>query len=148
MFSRLGGSALALAALVACSSNKVSSGSASVTPAAAPLTLSSVVGEYALVSVDGRALPYTPRAAAGTTVRPVVSGTFLLNANGTFRLQTVYGPSNGGTSTPAVVSGACYTEGDEVKMMWDEGGSTNMTMKGDTVTLKREGAVYAYLRTR
>ena len=148
MFSRLGGSVLALAALLGCSSSKVNSGPAGIYPAAAPLTLAAVVGEYALITVDGRALPYSPRPAAGTTVRPVVAGTFLLNANGTFRLQTVYGPANGGTSTPSVASGACYTEGDEVRMMWDEGGSTNMTMKGDTVTLKREGVVYAYLRTR
>jgi hypothetical protein len=75
-----------------------------------------------------------------------VSGSFRLNANGTFRLQTVYSPDIAANGPGA--SGTCYTEGHEVKMIWDGGGLTNMTVRGDTVFLKREALLYTYLRSR
>jgi hypothetical protein len=114
------------------------------------LTLAALAGDYGLVSVDGQSLPYAPRArgSAGVTLSsPVVSGRFLLNPNGTFRLETIY-DQPGATSKAPAFSGTCYTEGDEVKMVWDGGGLTNVSVRGDTVMLKREGALYAYLRTR
>lgn len=140
MLSKLSGSILAFAVLAGCTHRQAPGPSASVAPTPA-LTIAAVAGDYALVSLDGHALPY---AASGRTL---TSGSFALNANGTFRLQTVYGPS-GGAGTSAAFSGACYPEGDQLKMVWDEGGLANLSFRGDTVFVKRDGALYAYLRSR
>ena len=150
MLSKICVSALVLVGLVGCGRGREIGPSGSVTPAKAPLTIASVVGEYSLVAVDGRALPYVPRsrAASASLARPVTSGSLTVNANGTFRLQTVYDqPGDSGGSAMAF-AGACYAEGDQVKMVWDGGGLTNITLRGDTVVINREGALYGYLRSR
>jgi hypothetical protein len=145
MLLKTAGSALALALVVGCASNKsTSSATLGASPAAA-LTVATVVGEYTLVTVDGNALPHAPRAVAGTMARPVVSGSLLINPNGTFRLETAYGADSGPS---AAATGTCYAEDDAVKMVWDGGGLTNLTLRGDTVLLKREGSEYRYLPKR
>jgi hypothetical protein len=148
MSTKVSASILLLATLIGCAPGRAPNPSADVSPAQAPLTIAAVAGEYALVRVDGRALPYAPIVGGSkdsATARPVTSGSFTLNANGTFRLQTVYDPA---AETPNSAAGACYTEGDEVKMAWDDGGTTNIIVRGDTVALKREGIMYTYLRKR
>ena len=148
MSTKVSASALLLATLIGCAPGRAPTPTGGVSPAQAPLTIAAVAGEYALVMVDGRALPYAPIVRGskdGATARPVTSGSFILNTNGTFRLQTVYDPAG---EIPNSAAGACYTEGNEVKMAWDDGGTTNITVRGDTVALKREGAMYTYLRKR
>lgn len=141
MLLKTGGSVLVLAFVLGCAGQPTTSGSLTPSPSVAPLTLASVAGEYKLVSVDGRALPMALRTGAS----PIISGSLLLNANGTFRVQTAFGPE---TSPGNAATGTCYTEANEVKMVWDGGGMTNMTLRGDTLVLKREGALYGYLRGR
>jgi hypothetical protein len=148
MSTKVSASALLLATLIGCAPGRAPTPTGGVSPAQAPLTIAAVAGEYALVMVDGRALPYAPIVRGnkdGATARAVTSGSFSLNTSGTFRLQTVYEPAG---EIPNSAAGACYTEGNEVKMAWDDGGTTNITVRGDTVALKREGAMYTYLRKR
>jgi hypothetical protein len=143
MLARVGGSALVLAFLLGCAGGQTGSSSSGLSPA--PLAIATVAGDYALVAVDGHALPYTPASRGNAPVPELVSGIFLLNSNGTFRLQTVFKTPEADSDALAF-SGTCYTEGNEVKMAWDGGGLTNIMLRGDTVLLKREGALYAYLR--
>ena len=144
MFLKAGGSALALALVLGCAANTAkTSPDVGAQPASAP-TIASVAGKYALVTVDGHALPYASKAL-GPSATPVVSGSLVVDANGTFQLQTAYSAS---ASTGAPATGTCYPEGNEMKMVWDGGGLTGLTVRGDTVLIKREGAVYGYLRTR
>lgn len=145
MSLKIGGSLLTLAVVVACAGrNTTSVGKAGVSPSSAPVTVAGVAGDYTLLSVDGHTLPYAPTGAAA---RPILSGNFSLNPNGTFRLMTAYDASDAGAKGAAAFSGACYTEGNEVKMVWD-GGVANVTVRGDTLFFKRDGAMYAYLRGR
>lgn len=134
---KVSGTALVLACALGCTSARTTNPSTSTSPAPAPVSLATLVGEYTLVSIDGHALPYAPSA--------VKSGSFIVNANGTFHLETVYDRAELGGSS---ASGTCYTEGDDVKMAWDGGGLTNLSLRGDTVTLKREKTLYSYLRKR
>jgi hypothetical protein len=148
MFLKVSGSALLLAGLIGCTSGRTSSPLAGASPAQLPVTIGTIAGDYDLLSVDGQALPYAPRTRGGTvdtSAPPVASGSFSLKADGTFRLQTIYNPPGQAASTG---SGACYPEGDQLKMVWDGGGLTNIRVRGDTVLLKREGLLYAYLRKR
>ena len=144
MFSKVSASALVLATLIGCSRAPTPSTGAS--PAQAP-TIAAVAGEYALIAIDGNALPYVPgsRGKVDASARPVTAGSFTLKTNGTFRLETVY---DAASASPSAASGACYTEGDQVKMVWDDGGSANITVRGDTIILKREGSLFSYLRRR
>lgn len=136
MSFKVGGAILALAVVLGCGGHRATS---QATPSVAPVTVASLAGEYALVAVDGKSLPY----AVSATARPIVSGSLSLNLTGTFQVETAF--DNAGAKSAASFSGACYTEGDEVKMVWD-GGLANVTLRGDTVVLKRDGALYAYLR--
>jgi hypothetical protein len=145
MLLKTAGSALALGLILGCATNKATTAGTLGAPAAAPVSIATMAGDYALVTVDGHALPFTLRSAAGTSARPIVAGSFALKNDGTFRLQTAYGAE---TAASATATGTCYTEGDEVKMVWDGGGLTNIALRGDTVVLKREGAQYGYLRKR
>jgi hypothetical protein len=145
MSLKIGGSLLTLAVVLACAGRTTTSvGTAGVSPSSGSVTVAGVAGEYSLLSVDGHKLPYAPTGAAA---RPIVSGNFSLNPNGTFRLVTAYDASDAGAKGAAALSGACYTEGNEVKMVWDDG-LANATVRGDTVFFKRDGAMYAYLRSR
>ena len=141
MSFKVGGSVLALAVVLGCAGHRATPAATSAT---APVTVATLAGEYTLVAVDGRPLPYAPRLS-GTAARPIVSGSFSLSASGTFQMLTAFEASDAGAKSAASFSGACYTEGDEVKMVWD-GGLANVTLRGDTVLLKRDGALYAYLR--
>ena len=143
MFMKVGGSTVVLALVLGCAGRQATSSLPTTSPISAPVTLEALAGDYALVAVDGHSLPYAARPQGAS----VASGSFLLNANGTFRLQTVQSPDITTSNAPAF-SGTCYTEANEVKMVWDGGGLTNMSVRGDTVMLKREGALYAYVRRR
>jgi hypothetical protein len=148
MSLKVSASTLLLASVIGCAPGRAPITSASTLPAQAPVTIAAVAGEYALIMVDGHALPHalgTRGSKEGAIVHPVTSGSFTLNTNGTFNLQTVYDSPLG---TPNTAAGACYTEGDEVKMAWDGGGLTNVSVRGDTLALKREGSLYTYLRKR
>ena len=142
MFLKAAGSALALALVVGCASNKATVGAS---PAAAPLTIATVAGDYTLVTVDGNALPYRPKSAAGVAARAIVAGSFIVKENGTFRLETSYAAES---APNAAATGTCYPEDGTMKMVWDGGGLTNMTQRGDTLFLNREGSQYGYLRRR
>jgi len=136
---------LALAGVLGCAASRAATSSdVSAQPMSAPASIAAVAGKYNLVTVDGHALPFASRAL-GPSAAPVVSGSLVVDTKGSFQLQTAY-VASGAASSPA--TGTCYPEGNDIKMAWDGGGLTDLTVRGDTVLIKREGAVYGYLRMR
>jgi hypothetical protein len=150
MVRKIAWTAAALAALAGCASGP--SGSAPTpnpAPAGATLSVASIVGEYRLVAIDGRALPVAPalkNLPSNSEAWPVVAGTLTVQANGTFQLETKYDPSAAGPRGAFRFSGTCYNAEDEVKMAWDGGGLTNLTLRADTLVLTNENIRYSYLR--
>src|SRR6476646_9586959 len=95
MFVKGAVTAVVIAGVFGCAGGRAtSSPKLGESPAEPALTIASIAGEYALVAVDGHALPYAPRGAAGVAARPVVSGRLLLNSSGMFKLQTSYDASD------------------------------------------------------
>jgi hypothetical protein len=138
-----------LASLLGCATSQSSTVRAGASPASAPPSVEALVGQYALVAVDGHALPYAPRVrggSAGAPAWPVVSGSLALNLNGTFRLETSYDASTDGGRKSFQFGGTCYTSNDEVRMVWDGGGLTNLKARGDTLLLDNDGTAYSYVR--
>ena len=148
MVRRIGVAAAVFASLLGCASGPSgSSPTPNPAPSSAPPTIEGIVGQYNLVAIDGHALPVVPGRAANKSAWPVVSGTLALQPNGTFRLETVYDRSatEGGRSA-LQFSGTCYSTDTEVRMVWDGGGLTNLTQRGDTLVLNNDGTLYSYLR--
>jgi hypothetical protein len=149
MVRKIGVAAAVFASLIGCASGPAgSTPTPNPAPSAnAPPTVEAIVGQYTLVAIDGHALPVVPGRAANKSAWPVVSGTLALQPNGTFRLETVYdrSASEGGRSA-LQFSGTCYAAGTEVRMVWDAGGLTNLTQRGDTLVLNNDGTMYSYLR--
>lgn len=109
-----------------------------------------IAGEYVLVTIDRHTLPYPP--AAGSTAQrsaswPVLSGTLSLRSNGTFHIETTYGTETSGTGKNSYeFTGTCFSSGDEFTMVWDGGGQTGLSTRGDTLVMKNEGRAFSYLR--
>ena len=97
-------------------------------------------GTYALVSVDGKTLPY-PVAHTGSPV--VKSGAFTINADGTCSSKITFTTSSGSDATREVK--ARYTrDGGKLTMKWEGAGTTRGTIDGDTFTMNNEGNIFAY----
>jgi hypothetical protein len=100
------------------------------------------VGSFALVSVDGSAVPATVRHGATLTVR---SGVFVINADGTCSSKLVFSPPSGGDVSREVK--ATWTrQGRTLTMKWEGAGTTTGTIEGDTFTMDNEGMVFTYRR--
>lgn len=123
---------------------------ATVTQTRVSNSLDAVAGIYTLVAIDGHALPYTREAARVGTLAPteVLSGTLVVNPNGTFTVSTQYRAMepSGERRFAGLFSGACASVGDAYRLYWDGGGETVLTASGDTVTVDNEGARFQYKR--
>jgi hypothetical protein len=143
MVRRIGVAVAMLASLLGCASGRSGpSLTPSPAPSSDPPTIEGIVGQYALVAIDGHSLP----SAANRSAWPVVAGTLTLQPNGTFRLETNYDAKSEGGKSSLQFSGTCYSAGTDVRMVWDGGGLTNLTLRGDTLVLNNEGTLYSYVR--
>jgi len=98
-------------------------------------------GVYALVSVNGNAVPAS--ISHDGTALQVRSGTFTLKADGTCGTKTVFVPPSGQEATREV--SATYTkEGSKLTMQWQGAGRTTGTIDGNTFTMDNEGMVFVY----
>jgi hypothetical protein len=125
---------------------------ATVTQSGVSNGLDAVASAYTLVAVDGHALPYTSQRVKGsdTPLTEVISGTLDLERDGTFALSTTYRATEGSGQRlfDGKFTGACAPAGDAFRLFWEGGGETPLTMKGDTVSVNNNGAIYRYLRRR
>ena len=105
----------------------------------APVKGGDLSGVYALVSVNGKAVPSSV-SHDGTELQ-VRSGSFTINADGTCSTKTVFVPPTGQEATREV--SATYTkDGAKLTMQWKGAGMTTGTVEGNTFTMDNEGMVF------
>ena len=101
------------------------------------------VGEYTLVSVDGKIVPATV-SHDGSSLQ-VRSGKFSINADGSCSTTTVFVPPNGKEVAREV--SAKYTQaGATLTMTWKGAGMTCGTIEGKTFTMNNEGMLFVYTK--
>jgi len=99
------------------------------------------VGNYTLMSVDGKNVPCTVEHDGHTLA--VKSGSFAINANGTCSSKVIFSGPTGGEGSREVQ--ATYSrQGSTLTMRWEGAGMTTGTVQGDTFTMNNEGMVFAY----
>ncbi len=124
--------------------------SAQVAPAARPAPTataaeaakpSDISGTYALVSINGGALPYT-MTHEPPGVR-VTSGAFVINADGTCVSKMAFVVPSGEAMSREV--NATWTrDGSKLTMVWQGAGTNSGTIEGDTFTMENEGQLFTY----
>jgi hypothetical protein len=106
----------------------------------------SVAGVYALVSVDGKPLPYTAMQDASTKVEEL-SGTIIFGADGHFQESattrfTLDGRASTSTSSS---TGTFAISGQAITMLYSSGGTISGSWDGSsTITLTRTGTLWAF----
>jgi hypothetical protein len=102
---------------------------------------SDLAGVYALVSVNGNAVPASvTHEGAALQVR---SGTFTINNDGTCSTKTVFVPPSGAEATRE--ANATYTKaGSKLTVKWKGAGTTIGSVEGNTFTMNNEGMVFIY----
>ncbi len=139
--------AVVFAFVLGCASATSSSSALGSAPSSTPATIQAISGQYGLVAVDGHSLPFAPgnQARTGaTSAWPVVAGKLSLNSNGTFHIETSYDTT--GAVSSFEYSGTCYSAETSFRMVWNGGGVTDLTLRGDTLLLNKEGTLFSYLR--
>lgn len=104
-----------------------------------------IAGSYALVSINGTALPFTV-THEGPGIR-VTSGTFTIRPDGSCTSVMAFVMPSGEAQSREV--GATYTRsGSQLTMQWQGAGVTLGTVEGDTFTMDNEGQRFLYRKTR
>jgi len=99
------------------------------------------VGNYALVSVDGKQVPCTVQHDGQSVA--VKSGTFTINPDGTCSSRVAFSAPSGDEHSREVK--AQYTQqGSKLTMKWEGAGTTTGTVEGDTFTMNNEGMIFRY----
>jgi hypothetical protein len=107
-------------------------------------TTSAEVGTYALVSLNGGAVP-TSISEGGTQVE-VISGILTLSAGGTVRISTTFRISPGAEPVTNVVNGTYSMQEKTLSFSYNNGGRNTGTLNGDTLQMLNEGVVWLYQR--
>lgn len=158
MLARLALTTAAVTALIGCAGGGAARPIVSP-PAPTPSTqtaassgVSAVASSYALVAVDGHALPYARVDAKSETpsTAQIVSGTLDLQPDGTFTMSTQYRTVDpqGDRLFNGKAGGACAPDGDAYRLYWNDGGETALTVSGNTVTVNNNGILFRYVRRR
>ena len=141
--------AAALALLFGCAGGtSQSSRTSGPTLRGSPHTLASIAGDYRLVAVDGRAIPFAQPSRSRDAAEaswPIVAGKLVLRPDGTFLMETTYDTNADGARSFAF-KGSCFGAGDAFSMVWDGGGQTPLTIRGDTVVINKQNTLFSYLR--
>jgi hypothetical protein len=104
-----------------------------------------IAGSYPLVSINGKALPFTV-THEGPGIK-VTSGTFTIRPDGTCTSVTAFVTPSGQAEKREV--SATYTrDGSKLTMQWQGAGRTTGILKGNTFTMENEGQLLLYRKTR
>jgi hypothetical protein len=99
------------------------------------------VGNYNLVSVDGKTVPCTVTHEGNTMT--VKSGRFDINADGSCVSRIAFSIGGGGENSREVK--AAYTrDGATLTMKWEGAGMTTGTIERGGFTMNNEGMIFAY----
>ncbi len=102
-------------------------------------------GIYALIAVDGRALP-TNVSEGGTQIE-IVSGTLTLGSGRSVRMSTSYRPSPGAAIVTTEVNGTYAIDGTAMSFSFSNGGSGSGTLSGGDCAFLNEGLVWLYRKS-
>lgn len=140
--------ALVAAVLLSGCRREEAPGPATRTPSPAAtdaVTPPEISGTYALVSINGKALPFTV-THEGPGIQ-VTSGSFTIRPDGTCTSVVAFLLPSGQPQSREV--GATYTrEGPRLTMQWQGAGVTFGSVEGDTFTMDNEGQVFLYRKAR
>jgi hypothetical protein len=103
--------------------------------------LPEISGTYTLVSINGKALPFTV-THEGPGIQ-VTSGAFTIRPDGTCTSVVAFLMPSGQPQSREV--SATYTRyGSRLTMQWQGAGVTGGTVEGDTFTMENEGQLFLY----
>ena len=102
---------------------------------------SGMTGEYALVSVDGKAVPCRVRHEGNEM--EIKAGVFVIRGDGTCGSKiTLVNPK--GTEGVMERQAAYKHRNGTLTMKWERAGATTGTITSDSFTMNNEGMVFAY----
>ena len=101
------------------------------------------LGTYALVSVNGKAVP-CDYSEAGHTAR-ITAGTLTMSAGGHIRIVSSFTVSGQSQSTD--VNGTYTRSGSNFTIHYSNGGANTGTLSGSTFTMHNEGVAWVYARS-
>lgn len=100
----------------------------------------SIAGTYNLETIDGQAPPVVVFEEPGLKVE-IVSGNFILTANGTFTTTVVWRTTENGVASNGSESfpGTYTVTGSTVNFVYSDGDTDSATLSGGTLTFSDEG---------
>ncbi len=122
----------------------VKNNSGSFETASVQETLASITGNYKLIAVNGTTIPAT--VSHGDARIKVLSGEFVIRADGSCSSNTDFSPPAGGKLTRRVH--ATFTRnGSNLLMQWEGAGVTRGHIDDRTFTMDNHGTIFVYSRS-
>jgi hypothetical protein len=106
---------------------------------------SALAGNYSLVCVDGRPIPYAPMHEGQSGIE-VTSGTITLQGDGTFVSAMGYGKRPVNFPDSRDFKGTYTQEEDGLMLTWDGAGRTRVTLYGNVIVMDNHGTLFVYAR--
>jgi hypothetical protein len=110
--------------------------------------VSSAVGTWNLVTINGSPLPYTIRVVQPSYKLEILSDVFVAIQNGTFTETTTFRETENGNviETTQPNDGIWSRNGNTVTVTGSNGLPSTATISGDRITLSKSGFVSVYQR--
>jgi len=103
------------------------------------------LGNYSLVSLDGRVVPTSIGEAGGEV--EILSSILILSTGRKLRMTTTFRPSPGATPVSNEVTGSYTMQGNAFTFSYSNGGGNTGTLNGDTLQMPNEGVVWLYRKS-
>ena len=112
-----------------------------------PTSSWTVPGVYDLETVNGAPLPFVVPQADGSSIE-ITAGQLTVNNGGTFSDRLDYRRTQGTqvTASSDTRSGDYLYERRVLTLMYDDGGSANLTFENSTLTRNDQGRIFFYRR--
>ena len=106
-----------------------------------------VPGVYDLETINGAPLPYVVPQADGSTVE-ITSGRLTISTDGTFTDRVDYIRTHGTQVTPSTDTrtGDYLFSNRVLTLMYDSGGSADLTFANESLTRNDQGRIFVYRR--
>lgn len=121
-----------------------SCGGGGSSPSAPSPTTGAEVGTYALLSLNGIALPTS--ISEGSIQIEVTSGALTIGVGNTVRTSTTFRPGPGAAPVTNEVSGTYSIQGSTLSISYSNGGRSTATLNGGALQMVNEGVTWLYRR--
>ena len=110
--------------------------------------VSSAVGTWSLVTINGSPLPYTAVLIQPTYRLEILSDVFVATSNGTFtETFTTRETENGTVTTTTETDNGTWSQtGNTVTIVYADGTTSTATISGNSITLSEPGLVLVFQR--